>query len=252
MGHIFFTLLLLATPALFPMNSSQIQPSNSSSEICLFIKNIDNNVSLQSQFPKEIKEKILNIYIIVTDDERKNSEKYNDLINTSDYMNLNQANKCTIQNWGKESKSIKYVSNKEALIFSAQNALQQHDRILNLPHNIRHRLADKYVLLVEKTNKNGKEYTRDDAVYHKNLCLDLVMNGSAAIPYLIGYIIDQYLLSTYPILTGMATIPALLIPMYMRKKYDDDHPLNSELDLLLYNGYTLLPLLPEDIQKYTK
>lgn len=122
------------------MNQLTSKPSNSSSEICFFIKNISQTNPREY---KDMKNKILTHYIAITDDERVNSKKYNKLINSTHYMHLNQTQKLTIQ-----LLQRKLIDKRSStFLFSYKDACA----IKKLPQYVQDNLPNKHVIFVDET-----------------------------------------------------------------------------------------------------
>jgi hypothetical protein len=255
MLHIIFTTLLfiahtslvsMEPRCLFSNKLLSTQLSNSSSETYFFINNIDHKLSQQYHLPKDIKNKLLKKYIAITNDERIASDKYNELIDIPNYMNLNQANKRYIQMlFSTETPMIiNDINNNKNIILNASPDTQAHYRkMLTLPLDIRRKMADKYssMVLVKTTGENYM--LNEKQIDKKELRNDLINMG------IIGTIVitlDCLLMVSI----GLPFFCIILSPKAMnnigKQVYKKIYPLSEISKHHHYNGYELLPLLPEE------
>jgi len=150
MFNIIPMLLLFATSYLLPMKTLTTKLSNSSSEICFFINNIDHNF-LQHKLPADVKKALLRQYSAITHDELLASINYSNLISSADYMHLQKNNKQTIQMLYSKNYPITIVSRNNNKILMLDNILEariQYKKMLKLPWDIRCKIADEYSSMV--------------------------------------------------------------------------------------------------------
>lgn len=231
MFHIIFALLLLTPLSLLPMNQLSIKPSNSSSEVCFFIKNINQTKPYEYN---DIKNTILIKYIATIKDEKKASEQYHELINVSDYMSLNKTNKQCIQIFlgPKTPMCIQDIQNHKSLKLAS---LQDYEKILLLPQNIRQKIADKYSSTINVETTITKKYSPS---WRKEENINETANANGFMLLCIGFIMDCYS-CTFPQYTIISIVPGWVVSHIMYETYKNIYGATK-----IEKKYKYLPLLP--------
>lgn len=246
-------LLLVTYHSLFPMEPLPIiTPSNSSSEVCFFINNIDHRLPQHYQLLKDIKTKLLTTYSAITNDERIASHTYNKLINISNYMNLDRKNKQIIQTLSNKKRGvcIRKINKKKIIVFPSHD---QQQLSLNLRQNVRHTLAQKYssMVLAPTTKRCWMNKRKMQSLsLEKNFYNGVLIISPAIIltALIIGYCRAEYcpLLCLLAIVLAIPGTALAIIIKEMYKSYKFIYSPINALELFQYNGYELLPLLPEE------
>ena len=249
MDHIIFTVLLLAAQrSLFAMELIPFPPSNSSSEMCFLI----NNITPQYAVPEDTKKELLTLYIAVTNDERRASHEYDILINIPDYMNLNKHNKCYIQELLSANTPMRIdgINNKKMIVLTAfPNAQVEYQKMLELPHNVRRKMAAEYSSMIivtgpeHKMNSDQVEAKETIAIMKNcSLTAGMIATTTTILSYFLSMAISDPFIATAMI--------ASATPVFKRLIYEEViYPLTKNLKYRYHNGYELLPLLPEDDNK---
>ena len=242
---LFFILLIIHSP-LFSMELSD-NPSNSTLEALFFIKNI--NHTNNQNLPQDILKKLSSTYIDFYKDEIifAQTEKCQNLVNVTDYMNLNESNKNIIKKLIKNNllNSVVINNNKYFLIDPSQkNAPEIYAEVSQLPLNIKNKIADKYgsiVLVKEKPISPESPWLNKKDVLEKrleNFAIVTAPTGSLGTCIYCGLFPHWSLESIIMINIAVGATGLLYYHLYNAL-----YPVKKGLQLYKLNGYKELPLI---------
>lgn len=245
--------LELSTP---PANNTTLNISNSSSEMCFFIKHIDHNLSQCHHLNDDAKKELLKKYIAATNDERRASCEYDKLIDIPDYMNLSKNNKCSIQMLCSAGTPMRIddINNNKMIVLTAfpNSQIDYYQKMLKLPQHIRRKITTRYSRMIIVTGP--EQQMNPDQIGNKEL-IEMLKSCSinAGIIATTTTILDYFLainipnpFIAIPLFSAMTALEILIFTKGMDAML---YPLTRELKYRYHDGYKLQPLLPEENKK---